>query len=251
MTKLAENRVVIITGAAGALGSELAMQCAQSGWNTILLDKNRRGLEQLYDQIVRSKGLEPSLIVRDLSSLGPKDCAEIVNALEQGPNRLDALIHCATVFDGLRPLEQIQPDQWLSEMQVNINAPWLLSVSCLPLLRLSPRASIYFLSEELGKLQGAYWGAYGVGKHGVHALAGQLAAELSNTSIQVLSINPGPMKSRLRAKAFHAESPDVVGDPGAAAEKILQLLGRKVSALFWQIDLDDISEKTYREPNCA
>jgi NAD(P)-dependent dehydrogenase (short-subunit alcohol dehydrogenase family) len=240
MIKPMQKKVVMITGAAGALGSEIAMRCAKLAWIPILLDKNRRGLEQLYDRIVQEAGAEPFLIVQDMATLSPQDCEDIVNALELGPQRLDALVHCAATFEGLQPLEQIQPDHWLNQIQVSINAPWLLSVSCLPLLRLSPEASIYFISEDIEKLRGAYWGAYGVGKHGAHALASQFAAELSNTSIHVLSLNPGPMKSELRAKAHHSEPPNLAADPGVAAEKIVQLLGRKLNALSWQVNLNEL-----------
>lgn len=235
-----QKQVIMITGAAGALGSELAMRCAKLAWNPILLDKNRRGLEQLYDRIVQEAGVEPFLIVQDIATLTPRDCDEVVSALELGPKRLDALVHCAASFEGLQPLDHIRPDHWLSQMQVHINAPWLLSVSCLPLLRLSPQASIYFISEDIEKLRGAYWGAYGVGKHGAQALASQFAEELSNTSIQVLSLNPGPMRSELRARAHHSEPPILVGDPGVAAEKIVQLLARKANAPSWQVDLNEL-----------
>lgn len=230
----------MITGAAGALGSELAMRCAKLAWTPILLDKNRRGLEQLYDRIVQEAGVEPFLMVQDIATLSPQDCADVVSALELGPQRLDALVHCAASFDGLQPLDQVRPDHWLNQMQVNINAPWLLSISCLPLLRSSPQASIYFISEDLEILRGAYWGAYGVAKHGVHALASQFAAELSNTSIQVLSLNPGPLRSGLRARAYHSEPPHLAGDPGVAAEKIVQLLARKVNASSWQVNLKEL-----------
>jgi NAD(P)-dependent dehydrogenase (short-subunit alcohol dehydrogenase family) len=236
-----QNKVVMITGAAGTLGSEIALRCAKRAWVPILLDKNRRGLEQLYDRIAHEAGVEPSLIVQDIATLSPRDCEDIVSALELGLQRLDGLIHCAASFEGLQPLDHIQPDHWLKQMQVNINAPWLLSVACLPLLRSSPHGSLYFVSEDLEKLRGAYWGAYGVGKHGVNALASQFAAELSNTSIQVLSLNPGPMRSELRATAYHAESPTLAGDPGVAAEKIVQLLDRKVSASSWQVNLVELS----------
>jgi NAD(P)-dependent dehydrogenase (short-subunit alcohol dehydrogenase family) len=232
-----QNKVVMITGAAGALGSEIALRCARQAWHPILLDKNRRGLEQLYDRIALEAGTESSLIVQDIVTLSPKDCEDIVSALELGPQRLDGLIHCAASFEGLQPLDHIQPDHWLKQMQVNINAPWLLSVACLPLLRSSPQGSLYFVSEDLEKLRGAYWGAYGVGKHGVNALASQFAAELSNTSIQVLSLNPGPMRSELRAAAYHAEPPSLAGEPGVAAEKIVQLLDRTISAPSWQVNL--------------
>jgi len=240
MIQLMQNKTIMITGAAGTLGSEIAMRCAKRAWTPILLDKNRRGLEQLYDRIAKEAGIESPLILQDLATLSPKDCEDMVSALELGSGRLDGVIHCAASFDGLQPLDHIKPDQWLKYMQVIINAPWLLSVACLPLLRASPQGSLYFVSEDLEKLRGAYWGAYGVGKHGVNTLASQFFAELSNTSIQVLSLNPGPLRSELRATAYHAEHPALAGDPGVAAEKIVQLLGRELSVSSWQVNLEEV-----------
>lgn len=227
----------MITGAAGALGSELAILCAAAGWGTVLLDQNKPGLEKIYDHIEKAGGPEPFLVVMDLASMGPKDCQEIVTALESGPGRLDALIHCAVSFEGLQPLDQIEPQHWLRQMQVNLNAPWLLSISCLPLLRQSEEASLYFLSEDLDKMSAAYWGPYGVSKHGVKALANQFADELTDTNIQVLSLNPGPMRSPLRAKVYHTENPGSVLPPNFAAQKILHLMQRNVSADSAQMNL--------------
>jgi NAD(P)-dependent dehydrogenase (short-subunit alcohol dehydrogenase family) len=235
-----QNRVAMITGAAGALGSELAMISSVSGWETVLLDQNQHGLERLYDRIEKAGGPEPSMVVMDLVSMGPQDCQEIADALESKPGRLDALIHCAVSFEGLQPLEQIQPQNWLRQMQINLNAPWLLSTTCLPLLRKSRQASLYFLGEDLNKMSAAYWGAYGVSKYGVTALAEQFAAELANSNVQVLALNPGPMRSPLRAKAYHTENPGEVKAPLLAAQKILRLMERSLDAKACQVSLNNI-----------
>jgi NAD(P)-dependent dehydrogenase (short-subunit alcohol dehydrogenase family) len=228
MTGASENKVAMITGAAGALGAELSAQCAAAGWEIVLVDRNRKGLEKIYDRIVQQGAPEPSILEMDLAAMGPQDCETIAAALRDGPARLDALIHCAVSFDGLRPLDQIGPQDWLRQMQVNLNAPWLLSVACLPMLRQSSQGSLYFLSENLDRVSAAYWGAYGISKHGVDALARQFAAELDNSGIQVLAVDPGPMRSPLRASVYFAENPQTVDQPGVAAKRILQLLERKL-----------------------
>ncbi len=239
MAGASQNKVAIITGATGALGSELALLCASSAWETILVDRSRPALTRLYDRIVQAGGLGPSMVILDLASMGPQDCLEMVRALEDGPGRLDALIHCAASFDGLQPLDQVQPQDWLRQIQVNLNAPWLLSACCLPLLLQSPRASLYFISEDLDKVAAAYWGAYGVSKHGINALARQFAAELVNTSIQVLALDPGPMRSPLRARVYHTENPEEVEVPVIAANKILQLMERRLHISCCQVRLDE------------
>lgn len=238
MSTVNTNRVAIVTGAAGTLGKELVLAAAQRGWEIVLIDKDKKALEKLYDQVIEAGGVEPAIQVLDLAFVTPDHCEAIVAALENGPGRLDALIHCAASFDGLQPSEQIAPHDWLRHIQVNLNAPWLLSTSCLRLLRQSPQASLYFLAEDLKKVGGAYWGPYGTGKHGIDALASQLSAELSNTNIQVLSINPGPFRSPLRARAYHLENPGQCFNAAIPAAKVLRLLERTLKPPAFRVDLE-------------
>jgi NAD(P)-dependent dehydrogenase (short-subunit alcohol dehydrogenase family) len=240
MSSKSSNKVALITGAAGAFGSALSLQCARAGWETILVGKNKKKLEVLYDEIVKRNGPKPLIFPTDLTRLGPADCEEMVEAIQATTGRLDALVHCAVRFPGLRPIDQILPQDWLCEVQVNLNVPWLLSIYCLPLLRLSPQASLYFLLEDMTKMSSAYWGSYGVSKHGLQSLAVQFQAELSNTAIQVLAINPGPMKSSLRSRVYHSEDPKKFDLPEVSAEKTLRLLERKHLADSGMIDLEEL-----------
>jgi NAD(P)-dependent dehydrogenase (short-subunit alcohol dehydrogenase family) len=219
-----KNKTILITGAAGGLGSELSFLCAAADCNTVMLDIDRKGLESTYDFIIEKGLTEPVLYPIDLASATPEHFEELVNALDSEFGGLDGLIHCAARFEGLRPLEQISPPEWLRQMQVNINACWLLSVSCLPLLRKSSTASLYFLLEDLDRMSGPFWGAYGVSKHALKALTSQFAAECTSSGIQVLGINPGPMRTPIRASAYHGENPGLQPEPAAAATKILEFL---------------------------
>ena len=222
-----KNRTVLITGAAGGLGAELSFLCADAGCNTVMLDIDSKGLESAYD-FITGKGLpEPALYPIDLAVATPDHFAEMVAALESEFGGLDGLIHCAARFDALRPLEQVSPPEWLHQMQVNLNACWLLSAACLPLLRKSTAGSLYFLLEDMDRMAGAYWGAYGVSKHALKALTAQFAAECTSSGIQVLGINPGPMRTALRASAYHGEDPATKPEPSQAAAGILKLLCRE------------------------
>jgi len=218
------SKTLMVTGAAGSLGSALSHAAAARGFSLVLLDRDRRGLERLYDRIVEEGFPEPALQVTDLADVSPDEMQEILAAIETGFNGLDAVVHCAARFDALTPLEHVPPQEWLLSVQVNLNAAWLLSVMSLPLLRKSGTGRLYFMLEDLDEVGGALWGPYGVSKHALRALVSQLAAECQTASVQVLGINPGPMRSSLRSSIYLEEHPGSVPSPDVAAERIVELL---------------------------
>ena len=83
----------------------------------------------------------------------------------------------ASALDRSR-IDDYDAELWFRAMQVNLNAPFLLTQVCLPLLRRAPRASIVFTSDAVGRRGRAYWGAYAVAKAGLEGLMQVLADEL-------------------------------------------------------------------------
>ena len=136
------GKTILITGAAGGLGTALALQCAKAGAELVLLDKDRRGLNQLSDKITDQNLTSPGLYPMDLAGAGLDDFNDLAEIVGSEFGGLYALIHCALDFDGLQPLEQVAPQDWLQSMQVNVNAPWLLSCALLPLLKQSKNGRI-------------------------------------------------------------------------------------------------------------
>lgn len=192
-----------------------------------MLDCSREGLERVYDLITDAGYPEPVMHPMDLSVAGTEQFEQMLEAIESEFGGLDAVIHCAARFEGLMPLDHVSPPEWLSHMQVNLNAAWLLSALSLPLLRKSGAGRLYFMLEDLQKVEGAFWGPYGVGKHALRALVSQLAAECRSSTVQVLGIHPGPMRSELRSRAHHAEDPSAQPDPAGVAQAVLEYLNGK------------------------
>ena len=218
---------IIVTGAAGALGSALSLQAAAAGMNTVMLDCDRKALESSYDFIVAQNLPEPILYPLDLAGAGPEHFEEMMTAIQTEFGGLDALVHCAARFEGLTPLEQFSPAEWLIHMQVNLNAAWLMSSQALPLLRESDSASLIFMLEDMARMQGAFWGPYGIAKHALRAMVHQFAAENGSAGLQILGINPGPMRSPLRSRAYHSENPETQPEPDRVAHCIMQLMNRE------------------------
>ena len=219
-----KGKTILITGAAGGLGGELALQCARQGAELILLDKNRRGLSALSDTLTEAGLPAPGLYPLDLAGAGIDDFNGLVDVIQSEFGGLHALVHCAVDFDGLQPLDQIEPQDWLRSIQVNLNAPWLLSCTCLPMLKQSDNSRLFFLVDNPDRISDAYWGPYGVAKVAITGLVKQFEATLSNTSVLVKGIDPGAMRTGFRAKVYHAENPMDQPEPGIAAARIVDLL---------------------------
>lgn len=232
---------LLVTGAAGGLGSALCLAAAERGLSVIMLDRDQRGLERIYDRIVERGWPEPAMQITDLASMGPDEAQEITAAIESEFGGLDALVHCAARFDALTPLEHVPPQEWLQTIQVNLNAAWLLTAQCLPLLRNSSGGRLYFILEDLDRVAGALWGPYGISKHAVQAMVGQLAEECQTNRVQVLGINPGPMQSPLRSRAFLAENPTVLPAPSHSAGLIVELLLGELEHSGLYVDLPNLA----------
>ena len=93
-------------------------------------------------------------------------------------------------------------------MQVNLNAPFLMTRELLSLLRKSEAGSIIFTSSGVGHKGRAHWGAYSVSKFATEGLMQVIADEEDGlTSVRANSINPGGTRTSMRASAFPAEDP--------------------------------------------
>ena len=93
-------------------------------------------------------------------------------------------------------------------MTINLESSFLLTKTLLPLLNHSGLSSIIFTSSGVGKKGRAYWGAYAVSKFATEGMMEVLADELENTSnIRVNSVNPGPIRTKMRESAYPAEDP--------------------------------------------
>ncbi|HWT15040.1 MAG TPA: SDR family NAD(P)-dependent oxidoreductase [Patescibacteria group bacterium] len=219
------GQVLLITGAAGGLGSELAKQAAAAGATVVLAGKRVRALEKVYDDIMAAGGPEPAIYPINLEGATPADFAALADAIGQQCGRLDALIHAAAGFSGLTPLESLPPEDWLRSIQVNLNAPFSLTQACLPMLRASSGSCVFVLDDE-SRVGNAFWSAYGVAKFALRGLVSQWSQELENAGVHIHSFTPPPMRTTLRARAYFAEDPSRVETSETPARDCLALIQR-------------------------
>lgn len=217
------GRVVLVTGAAGGLGAACARAVAAAGARPVLLGHRVPKLQRLYDEIAAAGG-EPAIYPLDLAGAGPGDYADLAARIGEQCGRLDGLVHCAAHFAGLSPLEQTAPEEFLRAVHVNLSAAWLLSQACLPLLRGAADSALVFVLDEPERVGRAYWGGYGVACHGLAGLFAILAQELENSPVRVAALRPGPMRTRLRGRAWFGADPGNWPQPEAYAPALVHLL---------------------------
>jgi NAD(P)-dependent dehydrogenase (short-subunit alcohol dehydrogenase family) len=221
-----QDRVILVTGVTGGLGGALAHACARFGAQVILSGRNVRRLEAVYDSVLEETGVAPFIAPLDLERADATAYAELAAAVGKQFGRLDGLAHIAALLGDRAPIEHYGVVNWVRTMHVNVNAPFILTQALLPLLRASDDASIVFATSSVSIRGRAYWGAYAVSKFAVEGLMQVLADETdTTTAIRVNSVNPGRMRTTMRAAAYPGEDPETVPNPHRALPTFLYLLG--------------------------
>ncbi|MCK5524393.1 MAG: YciK family oxidoreductase [Thiomargarita sp.] len=223
---LLAERVILITGAGDGIGRAAAKSFAAHGATVILLGRTISKLEAVYDEIEQAGHPQPAIYPMNLEVASPNDYENLANTLETEFKRLDGLLHNASILGTLTPIEHYDINLWYQVMQVNLNAPFLLTQACLGLMKRAKDASIVFTSSSVGRKGKAYWGAYSVSKFATEGFMQILADELEvNTAIRVNSINPGATRTAMRTAAYPGEDYKTLPLPETIMPLYLYLMG--------------------------
>jgi NAD(P)-dependent dehydrogenase (short-subunit alcohol dehydrogenase family) len=223
---LLADRVILVTGAAEGIGRAVSAACARHGATLVLSDTEQRDLEPLYDQIEAAGGAQPAILPLDLEHADEKGYQDALSLIGRELGRLDGLAHCAAFAPFLSRIDDYDATEWERVLRINLTAPFLLTQACLPILRASDDASVLFTADRVGRKGFAYWGAYCAAKFGIEGLMQTLAEETrDSSSVRVNSIDPGIVRTGLRARLYPGENPASLPDPHTVTTKYLYLLG--------------------------
>ncbi len=213
-----KDKIILVTGTGDGIGAVAAKTYAKYGATVILLSKTEKKIIAINDEIVDAGYPQPAIITLNLEKASADDYAGLAHTIENEFGHLDGLLHNAAMFEGLSPISQFDNTLWERIVKVNLHAPFLLSQAMIPLLNKSQSASMVFTSSSVAHQGRAYWGAYGVTKAAADNLMEILADELElKTPIRVNSIDPGRVRTRMRALVYPGENPMTV----PAAEEIM------------------------------
>jgi NAD(P)-dependent dehydrogenase (short-subunit alcohol dehydrogenase family) len=188
----------------------VALAYAKEGAHLILVGRTSGALEEVDDR-VRAVGGRATLVPLDLATGEAID--QLGAALAQRFGRLDVLVGCAAELGALSPLGHLGPATFERVMTVNATANHRLIRSLDPLLRASSAGRVIFVTCAQARAGKPFWGGYAASKAALEALVMAYAAETRRTALRVNLVDPGVMRTRLRASAYPGEDASRLPEP--------------------------------------
>jgi len=214
------GRVAVVTGASRGLGAAVAKRFAAEGAHVVLVARTSAGLEEV-DDAIRAGGGAATIAPFDLLDSPAID--RLGAALFERYKKLDILVGAAAQLGTITPVGHIGPKEWDKVMAVNATANWRLVRSLDPLLRASDAGRAIFVTDRVAGDAAAYWGTYAASKSALETMARIYANEMATSTVRVNLIDPGPLRTKLRAEAFPGEDPAVRPHPDTATEAFVVL----------------------------
>jgi NAD(P)-dependent dehydrogenase (short-subunit alcohol dehydrogenase family) len=214
------GRLALITGASRGLGAAVARRFAAEGAQLVLVARTVGGLEET-DDAVRRAGSSATLVPLDLTDFDAID--RLGQSLHERFGRLDILVGNAGALGTLSPVGHITTRDWAAVVNLNLTANWRLLRSFDRLLRASDAGRAIFVTDALVRAPKAYWGAYAATKAALETLVRVYADEVANTRIRVNLVDPGRLRTALRARAFPGEKPESLPAPESVAAAFVAL----------------------------
>lgn len=215
------DRVVLITGASRGIGYATAKEAGRRGAHVIAVARTVGGLEELDDEI-QAAGGTTTLVPLDLSDFAGID--RLGASIFERWGRLDGLIGNAGLLGTLTPVAHIAPDEFEKVYAVNVTANYRLIRSLDLPLRKSAAGRALFVSSGAARNARPYWSLYASTKAALEVLVRCYAAETQSTPVKANAINPGPIRTAMRAKAMPGEDPETLQKPDALAPKLVDLI---------------------------
>jgi NAD(P)-dependent dehydrogenase (short-subunit alcohol dehydrogenase family) len=220
------GRIALVTGASRGIGRSVALAYAKAGAHVIATGQTQGALEELDDEILAATGKRATLVPMDLAEGDNID--HLASAIHQRFGKLDILVNSAALLGSLTPVSHIEPKHWDRLVAVNFTVVARLIRAFEPLLRQSDKPMTLWLTSSVAAQPRAFWGAYGASKAGMEALVRAWADENENGTIRAIIVDPGAMRTRMRAQASPGEDPMTLPHPDEIGPMMVELAQAEV-----------------------
>ncbi len=215
------GRIALITGASRGIGRAVARRFAQEGGTVIAVARSLSDLETLDDEIKAESGKNAVLVNKDLTEFDAID--QIGSAIFDRYKRLDVLVGVAGTLGQLSPVTHVPLRMWKDVFDLHVTANWRLLRSVDPLLRQSKAGRAIFVTCSQGCKPSPFWGAYGASKAALEHMVLTYASELKETTVKANILDPGPVRTALRLRAFPGEDQSTLKSPEETTSTFVEM----------------------------
>ena len=209
-TKRLEGRVALITGASHGIGYAVAKRFAAEGAHVIAIGRNVGALEELSDEVTDAGG-KISLLPIDLTMFEKVDA--IGPTIFERFGKLDIVVGNAALLGELAPVGHIDTQIFDNTVATNVTSNFRLIRTVDKLLQLSDAGRAIFVTSNASAKGRAFWGLYAATKAALEALVLSYAQELDDSKVRVNLVNPGRVRTKMRAEAYPGEDPQSLPTP--------------------------------------
>ncbi|RNA69029.1 SDR family NAD(P)-dependent oxidoreductase [Alteribacter keqinensis] len=192
------ERVVVITGASGGLGLEMARQVAEYGGMPVMLARSYGRLLRAASEIKEQSGIAPYVYELDVSNEAA--VKETFHSIYASVGAVDVLINNAG-FGKFDLFENARMSDIKEMFEVNVYGLVACTQAVLPYMKEARSGHIIHIASQAGKISTPKSSGYAATKHAVLAFANSLRMELEGTGIRISAVNPGPVKTDFFSRA--------------------------------------------------
>ena len=181
---------IVITGASGGIGAEIAKLCAASGANLVLLARRLDKLEQLQSELQQKHNVKVDVFQLDVSNTDQVQA--VFRQIFETIGDIDILVNNAG-FGVFREAHEASIDEIKGMFEVNVVGLMACTSMVLPKMRARRFGHIINIASQAGKIATPKSSVYSATKHAVLGYTNSLRMELADYNVQVTSVNPGPI----------------------------------------------------------
>lgn len=185
-----KNKNIIITGASGGIGLEMASLCAEKGANLVLLARSLDKLENIKKDL--EKRFSAKVIVRKLDVSNTDEIQQVFSDLIKDLGHVDILVNNAG-FGIFRFAHEATIEETKDMFNVNVIGLIACTNMVLPIMRARRSGHIINVASIAGKIATPKSSVYSATKHAVLGYSNSLRMELSDSNVYVTTVNPGPI----------------------------------------------------------
>ena len=225
-----QGKVAMISGGSKGLGADLARRFVEEGADVSLCARRPEGAADLAAEL-RAAGGRCLVTGCDVTNEAHVEAWVAATMAEFG--RVDVLVNNASVLGVRVPIAEYPADEWRDVIDVNLNGAFLVAKACIEPLSATGGSMIH-ISSGVGDHGRPNWGAYCASKNGLEALSEMLAGELAEAGVRSNAVDPGAMRTGMRAEAYPDEDPAGVPTPYEISDIFVYLASDAAAELTGQ-----------------